>query len=171
MQAEAIAGGATSSGTVRGLGVCDALSVELQPCQLPWLIDELEEMRGPLEDELQRLRCGCDGGDREELERSEYELRLLRMVRAQLPGAGRQERPVELVGPSGMIGEVALNTMRHVVDVLSDLAHARPAADPQVAARLRDTAAAANAWVRTVLDCRAVEAFSLDPDADPTAAW
>ena len=41
MQTEAIAGGAAPSGTVHGLGVCDALRVELQPCQLPWLIDEL----------------------------------------------------------------------------------------------------------------------------------
>jgi hypothetical protein len=27
------------------------------------------------------------------------------------------------------------------------------------------------AWISTALDCRAAEAFSLDPDVDPVHAW
>jgi hypothetical protein len=42
--------------TVQGLGLCDVLRVELQPCQIAGAIDELDERRGPLEESYQRAR-------------------------------------------------------------------------------------------------------------------
>jgi hypothetical protein len=42
--------------TVQGLGLCDVLSVELQPCQIAGAIDELDERRGPLEESYERAR-------------------------------------------------------------------------------------------------------------------
>jgi hypothetical protein len=161
MQTEPIAGGAVPSGTVHGLGVCDALRIELLPVQLPWLIDELEEMRGPLEE---ALGCASPGDEAAALR---YELRLLRRLRAQLPPAGHAG-PFTLVGPAVMVGEVVRGTLRNVAAALAELAQARPAADPEP---LRATAAAAAAWTRTCLDCRAVEAFSFDPEAEPHGIW
>ena len=40
--------------SVSGLGVCDVWRLELTAEQWPWLMDELEEIRGPLEEELRR---------------------------------------------------------------------------------------------------------------------
>ena len=57
MQGKPIAVGDPPTGNVRGLGVCDVLEVEIAPVQLPWLIDELDEMRGPLEEQLVRERA------------------------------------------------------------------------------------------------------------------
>ena len=53
MRFQPTAGGVASSGTVCGLGVTDALELELDAVQIPWLIDELEEVRSAFEEELQ----------------------------------------------------------------------------------------------------------------------
>lgn len=147
--------------TVSGLGVCDALRLELAPVQLPWLADELDEMRGPLEEALARARAD-DATD--DAAGHEYELRLLRMMRAQLA----DERSTVFVGPTGMVDEAVGGAMRNVVGALSELVHDREAADAE---RLRETAEAANAWVRTFVDLRAVVAFNFDPDAEPSRPW
>ena len=147
--------------TVSGLGVCDALRLELEPVQLPWLADELDEMRGPLEEALARAR---EAGSEDEATAHAYELRLLRMMRAQL---GDRPAPLVFVGPTGMVDEAVHGTMRNVVGALAELAHGS-AADPR---RLRDAAAAADAWVRTFLDLRAVVAFNFDPEAEPSRPW
>ena len=60
--------------TVSGLGVCDALRLELAPVQLPWLADELDEMRGPLDEALARARADDAA---EDAAGHKYELRLL----------------------------------------------------------------------------------------------
>jgi hypothetical protein len=143
--------------TVSGLGVCDALRLELAPVQLPWLADELDEMRGPLEEALRR--SGAD-----EAAAHEYELRLLRMMRAQLA----DERTTVFVGPTGMVDEAVRGAMRNVVGALAELVHDRELADGD---RLRETAAAAEAWVRTFVDLRAVVAFNFDPEAEPSRPW
>jgi hypothetical protein len=174
MHTEPIAGGAPPSGTVRGLGVCDALSVHLQPAQVPWLIDELDHRRGPIEEELRRLRethmRGGNDAPADEIEEREYELRLLQAMRAQLDGGGHNGL-TGFVGPSGMVGEIARDTMRFVVQRLSELVHSGSVIDPDELARLHVTADAARAWVQTFLDCRAVETFNFDPEADPAAPW
>jgi hypothetical protein len=148
-------------GTVCGLGVCDALRLELAPVQLPWLADELDEMRGPLEEALLRARADESA---DEAAGHEYELRLLRMMRAQLV----DDRSTVFVGPTGMVDEAVRGAMCNVVGALSELVHDRDGADEE---RLRETAAAANAWVRTFVDLRAVVAFNFDPEAEPSRPW
>ena len=59
MQDQGIAGlpgASVPSGSASGLGVCDVWRLELSAGQWPWLADELDELRGPLEEELQRAR-------------------------------------------------------------------------------------------------------------------
>jgi hypothetical protein len=150
-----------TSRTVSGLGVCDALRLELTPVQLPWLADELDEMRGPLEEALLRARADEAADD---AAAHEYELRLLRMMRAQLV----DDRSTVFVGPTGLVDEAVRGAMRNVVGALSELVHDRGAADGD---RLLETAAAANAWVRTFVDLRAVVAFNFDPEAEPSRPW
>jgi hypothetical protein len=147
--------------TATGLGVCDALRLELATVQLPWLADELDEMRGPLEEAL--LRARADQAD-DDAAGHEYELRLLRLMRSQLV----DDRSTVFVGPTGMVDEAVRGAMRNVVGALSELVHDREVAD---ADRLRETAAAASAWVRTFVDVRAVVAFNFDPEAEPSAPW
>ena len=147
--------------TVSGLGVCDALRLELAPVQLPWLADELDEMRGPLDEALARARADDAA---EDAAGHEYELRLLRMMRAQLA----DERSTVFVGPTGLVDEAVRGAMRNVVGALSELVHDREVADAE---RLRETADAANAWVRTFVDLRAVVAFNFDPEAEPSRPW
>lgn len=152
---------ATTRRTVSGLGVCDALRLELAPVQLPWLVDELDEMRGPLEEALLRARADEAADD---VAAHEYELRLLRMMRAQLADG----RTTVFVGPTGMVDEAVGGAMRNVVGALAELVGDRDVADGE---RLRETAAAADAWVRTFVDLRAVVAFNFDPEAEPSRPW
>jgi hypothetical protein len=145
------------AGGVRGLGLSDALRVELQPVQVPWLIDALDAMRRPVEEALRRAH----GDEREE---RAYELRLLRMMRAG-PAAAEASAPVAFIGPSGMVVDAVRAAMRSAIAVLGELD------DAGDAERLRQTAEAAAAWVRTYLECRAIVWFNVDPDAEPAAPW
>lgn len=149
---------AVPTGTVHGLGVSDALRLKLQPVQIPWLVDELEEIRGPLEE---TLRIASANSDAEVVEEVEYRLRLLRKLRGELP-EGEHGEFVLFTGPSGMVLDAVEGTMDNVVAALAEqVARRKPNA------RLRDTAAAAHAWVETFLDCKAVEGFDFDPTSDP----
>jgi hypothetical protein len=155
---------------VRGLGVSDALQVELEDVQLSWLIDELEEMRGPLEESLQLARARCiddpaDGAAAEELEATEHQLRLLRMVRAQLPPSGHGGR-VSFVGPTELVLDVVRETTRNVVAALSELVHGQDVGHGDWHTRVSQASGAAAAWVQTFLDCETVELFAFDPSAD-----
>ena len=67
MQSERTAEASALSGSVRGLGVCDALRLELLPEQLPQLVEQVEA-----------LRRACDG----------YELHLANLLYDALAGAG-----------------------------------------------------------------------------------
>lgn len=162
MQSEPSAPCAPPRRTVSGLGVCDALRLELQAVQLPWLADELDAQRGPLEEQLSRATDG------EERERCRYQLRLLGLLRAQLPAAGHAA-PFVIAGPAALTARIARGALRNAAAALSELA-TRPldAGPPE---RLRVTAAAACAWGTTVLDCQAVEAYDADPDAEPHDPW
>jgi hypothetical protein len=142
---------AAPAGTVSGLGVCDALRLELMPVQLGRLavrIDALEAALGPA--------AGPDVA---------YEQRLVRMLRAGLPAPERAE-PFAFVGPAGMIGDLVRGAVRDAVRELSELARGDVAR-----AGLRAAAADAGAWIRTFLDCHAVESFSFDPGEDPGRPW
>ena len=166
MQSEPIAITAPPSGRVRGLGVCDALRLELDAVQVPWLIDELEETRGPLEEELQHVGEDENG----QRERCLYELRLLRLMRAQLPAADHTG-PAVWHGPSGMVCELAHATLARVAETLAEFVGQGRGATAEGRERLRELGAAVQAWAHTVADCHDVELFRFDPDADPHARW
>jgi len=169
MQWQPTAGTPVPSSRVGGLGVCDVLRIEFAPTQLLWLIDQLEEMRSPLEREFERLlarpRDPQDDETARELEAARYKLRLLRMIRAEVPAADHADAVV-VVGPSEMLLDVVRGAMRRAVDDLGTLAHG-VYSEPSELSRLRDIASAVRAWVETLVECEAVEGFRFDPDADP----
>lgn len=90
------------AGDVHGLGVVDALRIDVQPSQLPWLAAEIEILRYCLEDELAHRRARYDElaeaarehrwpsarEAEQELERRTYQLQVLAMIREQLPISG-----------------------------------------------------------------------------------
>jgi hypothetical protein len=123
MQSQPTAGDLGSSCSVRGLGVTDALQLGLDGIQVPWLIDELDELRGVYEDELHhaagRHPDPGTGGDEEVLERTHDQLRTLRMLRAQLP-ASDDERRVTFVGPTALVLDIVAGAVRNVVAALSE---------------------------------------------------
>ena len=165
MQGKPIAVGDPPRGRVRGLGVSDALELELLPIQVPWLIDELEELRGPLEEHLQRERA-AELPDAALIEAIEYELRLLRLMRASLPTCG-SSNAVRFVGPSGMVERVIRGAMVNVASTAGELA----ATDPLDVIALRDVTGAAAACATTLLDCLQVVQFNFDPNAEPKQQW
>jgi hypothetical protein len=158
MQANRTADSPALAGSVRGLGLSDALRVELRPVQVPWLIDALDAMAGP------RALHQADGREQDE---REYELRLLRMMRAGLTAA---DHGAALIGPSGMVVDAVRIAMRGAMDALRELTGEDPV-EEHVAEQLQQTADAVAAWVRTYLECRAVVWFNVDPDAEPGANW
>ena len=86
-------------GNVCGLGESHALRVELRPVQLPWLCDEIDELRRPIEEAVAVERARYDqltagGADPRspeacetdtEIARRNYQLKVLAMIREQLP--------------------------------------------------------------------------------------
>lgn len=157
------------SGSVRGLGVCDALRVELQDVQLSPLIDAAAAFVRSCELGLER-RAGVSSasGPRalEAQAAAEYELRLAERLREALPRRGHVG-PFALVGPAGMAFELVRSCARDATMALALLLGAPLAGDDAATAELERTAAAAAAWTATLLDCRTVEAFRFDPDANP----
>ncbi len=173
MQDQGIAGAPGASvpaGSVSGLGVCDVWRLELSAEQWPWLVDELDEVRGPLEEALQRAWAQQTVDDSEalagELSAREYELRLVRTMRAQLPARGDDDK-VLFVGPAELVRGLVAGVLRNVVSALSEIVDAQRAGDEQAGTRLIATATAARAWAQTFVDCQEVDAFSFDPAADP----
>jgi hypothetical protein len=151
---------------IRGLGVCDAYVIELQDVQVPWLIDELEERRGPLEEAFHRVRPR--GIADEEDPAVVHELRQLRGMRDQLPASGA-EAAVMFVCPGAIAGDLIQVTTRNVITELGELVDGSRRNGKEARARLEPTLAAATAWVQTLLSFQAVEAFDLDPSANPLA--
>ena len=155
MQGNRIGNDGSAAARVRGLGVCDVLRVELAAVQVPGLIAELEELRGPLEE--QRLRAVAE----DDVDEVEHRLACVRGMRAQLPRSD-EAAPVVLVGPADLVLETARGAARNAADELAE-ALRRSADDPEA---VRERAAVALAWVDTWMDCRAVESFSFEPEAD-----
>jgi hypothetical protein len=133
------------AGSVRGLGVCDVLRVELAPVQRPALDAQIIELQ---------CRLGTTAEAR----------RLLALMREGLPP--RDDPAQVLSGPAGLVLEL--------VDACMTDAVRRVARRLEVASRHGLVAAeleAARAWIVTALDCAAVEDFSFEPGADPVRAW
>ena len=169
MQSERIADASALSGSVRGLGVCDALRVELAAEQLPGLIERLEAHRAALRDEMERRRAAVMPRDLRgtaQLDEAENELRLIELLREELPTAGETSEPFAVIGPAGPIGAMVGGAMRHAVEALSQLVVATSRQDAGGRDRLTHAAAAAAAWVRTYVEAQAVEDFSFDTERD-----
>jgi hypothetical protein len=161
MQSERTVEETALSGSVRGLGVCDVLRLELVPAQLPHLVEQVEA----LAEEIRRPPAAASG-------RSncvQYELHLIELLRARLP-VGEVSEPFALAGPAEMIGRIARGALRGAVEALAERVR-QPGRDREARAQLADDAAAAGAWVRTFIDVQAVEDFTFDPNADPREPW
>jgi hypothetical protein len=133
--------------TVRGLGVCDALRVELAPRQA-------EDFQRALEARITALEQRLAGADDDE----RHVLRILR---------GMRTRESVVVGPAGLVLDLVQTCFAEAVDALTH--HLHRGAEPL--ARLEHHTQAAAAWIKTLSDCRAVEGYSFEPDADPSHAW
>jgi hypothetical protein len=146
------------AGNVDGLGLVDALRIELEPVQLPWLAVEIDTLRYCLEDELAHRRAlraeppraakherrSCTREAEQELERREYQLQALAMIREQLPMSGEvaanaasspwrepaegaapaphrvEGAPVAVVGPAALMTVLISGATRNVADALSE---------------------------------------------------
>jgi hypothetical protein len=161
MQADRIADPARLAGTVRGLGVCDVLRVELAPCQRPALARELAHRAAASSRELAEVQSrararGVRRADTSELNRLRAEARVLAQLRAALPV--EPVAPFVLTAPAGLVVELVTACLHAVVERLGE--------DPEAAGPLE----AATAWMTTALDCRAVESFCFEPGVDPLHA-
>ncbi|RKQ87015.1 hypothetical protein C8N24_5035 [Solirubrobacter pauli] len=160
---------ARHAGTARGLGVCDALRVELTARHRPGLEHTLDERTAALRRQLHARVATPDTAtappDDPERSRLREELRLLERMRAGLPDppAG----PFVLLGPSGLVLELVADSLHAAVGALAAGLQEGGAHPASATATLE----AAGAWITTALDCRAVEAFSLDAGVDPVHAW
>jgi hypothetical protein len=177
------ASGAFPAG-VQGLGVTDGLRVELEPHQLPSLVDEIGVLRDVVEDALvherqqwesipesvRRERLPRAVEAEEELDRLRYEARVLEMIRGQVVEQLGGKSTAVVVGPSRIVAELVRGTTRRVVEDLGELLQVEPRDDAAARAELVRTAVAARSWVETYVGCQAVEWLSFEPDADPQDA-
>ena len=168
MQADRSADVARLAGTVRGLGVCDVLRVELAACQQSALARELQRRAAVVKGELRALEARRlprrRSAEESELTRLRTEARVLARVRGALPGDACT--PFVLVAPAGLVVELVTACLRTVVATLAAGLGEGPAHSAAAVGPLEATAA----WIRTALDCRAVEAFCLEPGVDPLRA-
>lgn len=173
------------TGRVLGLGVTDVLRVELEPIQVPWLVEQLDVLRYVYEDTVVRDRARWEQISEfaraarlphvteveKDLEASEFELRALDVIRGQLADAGDDETAaVVIYGPSRIIAELVRETTRQVAATLNELLEDGPRSDGDAQARLLRTAAAAKACTERYVECEAVEWFRFDLDAAPTGS-
>jgi hypothetical protein len=129
--------------------------------QWPSLLDELDTIRGPLEEALDPRAATLT---RRSV--ASTSLRLVAMLRAQLPPRD-VSGTASVIGPAELLRSLVAGVLRHVADALSEVVDDQSLNDPAARAVLVETADAAQAWARTVVSCRALEAFSFDPVADP----
>jgi hypothetical protein len=168
------------TGRVLGLGVTDLLRVELEPAQVPSLVEQLAVLRGVCESavvgdearweaipEFQKeLRPASVVEVAKDLDASRFDLRALDIIRSQLGGGdGEDPRATTIIGPSRIIAELVRETTRRVVMSLDELLEEPPRGDADARARLVRVVAAAKAWVETYVECEAVvwSRFEIDP--------
>jgi hypothetical protein len=174
MQVDRIAGVARVAGSVRGLGVCDVLRVELAPVQHAGLEAELtgriagrDQRRAELV-AAARVRTGPSPGADGALARIREELRLLARLRDGMPPLASE--PYALTGPAGLVLELVGACLESAVRHADARLAAGESCAPGAGTCERELEAAA-AWIATALDCRAVEDFCFEPDVDPPHAW
>jgi hypothetical protein len=173
MQSNRIRERAIQASRVNGLGICDALRLTLEPAQIPWLTDEVEELRRAHE-EAHALLGASPGASlangSEESSAARYQLHLLQLVHEQLLDGAADENAV-VVGPSMMLSDLVRGAMRHTIETLAELASSSRLRNHATQFALSEAAAAATAWVETYRDLQAVEAFNFDPEVDPVDRW
>jgi hypothetical protein len=146
------------AGSVRGLGVCDVLRVELEPVQWSGLERGLAARIGALERRRDELRSAVAVDDVEELGRTREALRLLTRMKATEGGS-------VLTGPADLVAELVDACLSDAVTRVWERL-AAPGGPPRCEA-WRDELAAANAWIATALDCVVVTDFCFEPGLDP----
>jgi hypothetical protein len=150
-----------STGRVHGLGIADALRVELEPLQVGWFVDEVDTTMAVLLEALE------DPANARECEERAYELQVLAMIREQVPAGGSAE-PIAVVGPMGTMTSIVSGAVRSVTGELSErVDEEEPRGDARAQATLRQLAAAAHAWTETYLECQAVEHYAFDTEYSP----
>jgi hypothetical protein len=168
MQHDRTAGTADVSGWVRGLGVRDALRLALEPVQRPLLAERLAGMTAAFE-----ARLGpCEDAARsredaalEALAKAHSDLYRARLMQDGLR-ASDARAPFAFVGPSAMVLELVKACLSGAVaELAARLGGESVEASPR---SLERAAEAAAAWLRTFLDCRAVENFCFVPLVDPS---
>jgi hypothetical protein len=164
-------------GSVQALGLSDVLRAELQPCQLDGIVDELDELRGPLVESFEVARRGWEElaprngrgprGDAStaeaELESAAYRLRVHSAIRSALPSTTPTE-PFAIVGPATMVSILIVGAARNVADTLAEFLRSSTGPNTAMHGKLRELAIAAHAWVETYIDCRSIEWYSFDRD-------
>ena len=139
---------------VRGLGVCDALQLRLQPAQIPALLDEIEAHR---EAHRQALSVAAVT---EDAERHHGTLAVLQAVRDQLAPAGPGTRLV--AGPAPVVSALVEGAARGAAEALLERAGAGRWLSREAAVRLLDAARVALAWAETLADVRELEWFTFE---------
>jgi hypothetical protein len=166
------------SDRVRGLGVCDALQLQLEPEQLPWLLDELDELsvaheQGLSEAAARRAITGDPQIRRdatEDVDDRREELALLRAVRERISGA--PDGPAVVCGPAPLLSSVVRGVTQAAAERLAELAGEFPTGrDAEASGRILSTAAATNAWVQTLVALQRLEWFTFKATATtPTSS-
>jgi hypothetical protein len=155
-------------GRVVGLGVTDALRVALEPCQLDACLAELDEIRQLRDQTLveawqQGEPAQGEPAHDEQLDRARYDVNVVAAVSRHLVKTA--PAPV-LCGPASLVSEVVVGATHDVAEAFAGLLVTEPQLHAQAAGRLLAGLETLDAWVRTYVDCRAVENFSFDADTD-----
>jgi hypothetical protein len=165
MQVDRTAEPTRLGGSVRGLGVCDVLRVELEPVQRAGFETGLAARVAELERSHAALQHTAAG---EQLAEVSAALRLLARIRAALPR--QAAAPWRVIGPAGLLLELVDACVADAVARLADRMGERYGGPPRYASLSAEFEAAA-AWIATALDCAAVDGFCFEPGADPDGAW
>lgn len=153
MQQDRIVSPARVAGSVRGLGVCDALRVELAPVQWAGLERGMGERVAALERRVGELRRV---GEHDELDRARETLRLLLRMKADVPGS-------VITGPADLVVELVETCLADAIMRVAE----RQTGAPAGRAAWADELEAAGAWIATALDCAVVTEFCFEPGLDP----
>ena len=149
---------------VRGLGVCDALQLRLQPAQVPALLDEIEAHREAHRQALEVAATTEDARRRddagEDVERHRSTLAVLQAVRDQLAPGGHGTRLV--AGPAPLVSALVEGAARGAAEALLERAGAGRWLSREAAGRLLDAARVALAWAETLADVRELEWFTFE---------
>jgi hypothetical protein len=141
--------------------------LELEPVQLPRLIDELDTRAGDLDNGLELPAVARDRPEDTPIDVEHYELWLLRRMRAVLPEL-HHSTPFAWCGPTGLVTTVVRAGLRAATAELATIAADLPRATGPSPA-LEASSAEVAAWTRTVLDCDTVEDFTFEPNTEPSS--